>query len=112
MSPVHGRAPGLGILLVLVMGACFAAMDTTVKLLGAIVPVLVILWARYGVQAASMGVWLVVSRRRGGEVVYSISVPEVRDLLLAARTILSGLIAVQGELGNELSASTPEPRAR
>jgi ArsR family transcriptional regulator len=55
---------------------------------------------------------LVVSRRRGGEVVYSISVPEVRDLLLAARTILSGLIAVQGELGNELSASTTEPRAR
>jgi ArsR family transcriptional regulator len=55
---------------------------------------------------------LVVSRRRGGEVVYSISVPEVRDLLLAARTILSGLIAVQGELGHELSASTPEPRAR
>jgi drug/metabolite transporter (DMT)-like permease len=60
------QAPGLGIVLVLVMGACFAAMDTTVKLLGAIVPVLVILWARYGVQAASMGVWLAVSRTRGG----------------------------------------------
>ena len=34
------RAPGLGILLVLLMGACFASMDTTVKLLGAVVPVL------------------------------------------------------------------------
>lgn len=67
MSPTHGRAPGLGILLVLVMGACFATMDTTVKLLGsALVPVLVILWARYGVQAASMAVWLTVSRQRGG----------------------------------------------
>jgi ArsR family transcriptional regulator len=51
---------------------------------------------------------MVVSRRRNGEVVYSISLPEVRDLLLAARTILSGLIAVQGELGDELT-ETPSP---
>jgi ArsR family transcriptional regulator len=51
---------------------------------------------------------LVVSRRQGGQVVYSVSVPEVRDLLLAARSILSGLIAAQGELGDELS---PTPRA-
>ncbi len=34
---------------------------------------------------------LVVSRRQGGTVVYSISVPEVRDLLTAARSILPGL---------------------
>jgi len=34
---------------------------------------------------------LVVSRRQGGTVVYSISVPEVRDLLQAARSILTGL---------------------
>ena len=40
---------------------------------------------------------LVVSRREGGEVVYSVSVPEVRDLLLAARRILSGLIDVQDD---------------
>lgn len=32
---------------------------------------------------------LVVSRRQGGTVVYSISVPEVRDLLQAARSILT-----------------------
>ena len=44
---------------------------------------------------------LVVSHRRGGEVVYSVSVPEVRDLLLAARNILAGIIAVQGELDVE-----------
>ena len=49
---------------------------------------------------------MVVSQRRDGEVVYSISVPEVRDLLLAARRILSGLIAVQGELGEELADAT------
>lgn len=58
--------PGLGIALVLVMAACFATMDTTVKFVGALVPVLVVLWARYGVQAGVMALWLAVSSRRGG----------------------------------------------
>ena len=40
---------------------------------------------------------LVVSHRRGGEVTYSISAPEVRDLLLAARSILAGLIHVEND---------------
>ena len=53
-------------MLILLMAACFATMDTSVKIVGAFVPVLVILWARYGVQAASMAVWLAISRRRGG----------------------------------------------
>lgn len=49
---------------------------------------------------------MVVSHREGGEVRYSISVPEVRDLLLAARRILSGLVAVKGgELSAEPDAS-------
>lgn len=47
---------------------------------------------------------MVVSHRQGGEVVYSVSVPEVRDLLLAARTILSSIIAAQGELEAELAS--------
>ncbi len=58
--------PGLGIVLVLVMAACFATMDTTVKFVGALVPVLVVLWARYGVQAGVMAVWLAISSRRSG----------------------------------------------
>ncbi|MBO0845485.1 MAG: winged helix-turn-helix transcriptional regulator [Nocardioides sp.] len=37
---------------------------------------------------------LVVSHRHGGEVIYSVSVPEVRDLLVAARQILTGLINI------------------
>ncbi|HET7688960.1 MAG TPA: metalloregulator ArsR/SmtB family transcription factor [Nocardioidaceae bacterium] len=49
---------------------------------------------------------MVVVRREGGEVVYSVSVPAVRDLLLAARTILLGILAAQGDLEAELS-STP-----
>jgi hypothetical protein len=39
-------------------------------------------------------------------VVYSISVPEVRDLLLAARSILSGIIASHGELEAELTPTS------
>jgi ArsR family transcriptional regulator len=49
---------------------------------------------------------MVVSHRHGGEVVYSVSVPEVRDLLLAARSILSGIIASRGELEAELTPIT------
>ena len=48
---------------------------------------------------------LVVSRREGGQVFYSVSVPEVRDLLLAARRILSGIIATQGRLEADLTSS-------
>ncbi|MFO1334573.1 MAG: hypothetical protein U1E80_05745 [Piscinibacter sp.] len=60
------QRPGLGIALILFMAACFATMDTTVKFVGALVPVLVVLWARYGVQAAVMALWLARSSRRGG----------------------------------------------
>lgn len=45
---------------------------------------------------------LVMQLRRSGEVVYVISVPEVRDLLLAARRILLGLIAEQDDLKSQL----------
>lgn len=45
---------------------------------------------------------LVVQHREGAEVVYSISVPEVRDLLLAARLILRRVIDEQDQLKREL----------
>ena len=45
---------------------------------------------------------LLVQRREGGEVVYSVSVAEVRDLLLAARVILRSLIAGQDQLKKDL----------
>lgn len=50
---------------------------------------------------------LVVSTRRGGEVVYSVSSPEVRDLLLAARRILTGLVHLDEESEAFGSAVTP-----
>jgi DNA-binding transcriptional ArsR family regulator len=48
---------------------------------------------------------LVTAHRSGGEVIYSVSVPEVRHLLLAARSILSGVIALRGDLEAELSSA-------
>lgn len=45
---------------------------------------------------------LVVQRREGGEVVYSVSVPEVKDLLLAGRAILRKVAEEQSALGREL----------
>ena len=50
---------------------------------------------------------MVVSHRRGSEVVYSVSVPEVRDLLLTARRILAGINAARGEFESELTRNTP-----
>lgn len=49
---------------------------------------------------------LVVQRRERSEVLYAISAPDVRDLLLAARAILLGLIEDRDELKPEL-----QPRA-
>ena len=52
---------------------------------------------------------LVIQHRESGSVVYSVAVPEVRDLLLAARVILRALLAEQDELKAALS---PSPRKR
>ena len=47
--------------------ACFASMDTVVKLIGNSsgkgAPVLALLWMRYAFQAAAMGVWFALARR-------------------------------------------------
>lgn len=88
----HAQHPALGIGLVLVMTACFATMDTTVKYLGAFLPVLVILWSRYSVQAAAMGLWLVRGRRRPGGAGFRSAHPRfqlVRGLLLLASSMFS-----------------------
>lgn len=46
---------------------------------------------------------LVTQRRDGGEVIYSLALPAVRDLLAAARAILRSKTADQGGLIDELS---------
>ena len=46
---------------------------------------------------------LVRQSREGGQVVYSVSVPEVRDLLVVARRILLGVLDEQSALKQELT---------
>jgi len=46
---------------------------------------------------------LVAQRREGGEVIYSLALPQVRDLLQAARIILTDQLAQPVELVDELS---------
>ena len=52
---------------------------------------------------------LVSQRREGGSVIYAISVPEVRDLLAAARHILLGVITDRDALKTQLGSSTSRP---
>jgi DNA-binding transcriptional ArsR family regulator len=49
---------------------------------------------------------LVSQRRESGEVVYSVSVPEVRELLQVARRILLGLLSERDSLKAELSPTS------
>ena len=50
---------------------------------------------------------LVVSHRQGGEVIYSVSAPEVRDLLFTARRILTDLINL--DVDTDLSSTVGAP---
>lgn len=59
------QRPILGIVCVLTMAACFSISDNLIKYLGAFLPVLLLLWARYAVQAGTMAVWLSRQGRRG-----------------------------------------------
>ncbi|HTP72489.1 MAG TPA: DMT family transporter [Burkholderiaceae bacterium] len=58
--------PWLGIGLILAAVSCFASMDTTVRYVGQRgMPVLLILWARYALQAMLSALWIVGSRSGG-----------------------------------------------
>ncbi|PWJ26448.1 ArsR family transcriptional regulator [Branchiibius hedensis] len=72
------------------------------------------LLAEIGVEASSLSQQLsvlrrsslVTSQRRDGEVIYAIAVPEVNDLLQAARQILSAVAAEQADLIAQLARTT------
>lgn len=60
-SPAAAAAPArpaAGISLILLSSLCFASLDTTSRHVGQTTPLLVMLWARYGFQAAAMALWL------------------------------------------------------
>lgn len=65
MTLPGAQRPLAGVALILLTTVCFAALDTSAKLLGTVVPVLVMLWARYTVQAVAMGAWFAGTRRLG-----------------------------------------------
>ena len=48
---------------------------------------------------------LVASQRQSGEVIYSISAPEVRDLLVSARQIIRGIAATRSDFEDELETT-------
>lgn len=85
--------PALGVALILVMAACFATLDTGVKYLGASLPVLLILWARYVFQAAVMSLWLGLRAVRGaGRAAFAAARPGfqvLRGALLLSTSFLS-----------------------
>ena len=60
-----GHRPARGIALIALAALCFATMDTATKYLGALMPVLLLLWARYAFQAVAMSVWLWRSKTAG-----------------------------------------------
>lgn len=72
------------------------------------------LLAELGIEASSLSQQLAVLRRsgivsaarEGATVVYALSAPDVVDLLLAARRMLTELLAGQGELLAQLRTET------
>ena len=52
----------VGICCVIGAACCFATMDTTIRYIGAHFTVALVLWARYGLHAAIMALWIALSR--------------------------------------------------
>jgi drug/metabolite transporter (DMT)-like permease len=57
-APAPAPRPLLGVVLIVLMSACFAVLDSSAKRLGTLLPVVVVLWSRYAFQAIAMTVWL------------------------------------------------------
>lgn len=56
-APLRAGVAGSGILIMIEATALFAACDTTVKSIGATVPLLILLFLRYVCQAVVLGLW-------------------------------------------------------
>lgn len=86
------QRPLLGIALIIGAASCFASMDSATRYLGGFLPVLLILWARYGFQALVMAVWLGMAWLRGRREVFRAAHPKfqvVRGLLLLFTSAMS-----------------------
>ncbi len=65
MSVHTPHAPASAVLLTLASVGLFAGMDTSIRSVAGLLPVLLMLTVRYAVQAGSMAVYLALSQRRG-----------------------------------------------
>lgn len=64
MSSAGKRQTWLGIAFVIGASTCFATMDTTIRYIGVYFSVSLVLWARYGLHAAIMTLWIAGSAKR------------------------------------------------
>lgn len=64
MTPPPHHQPVLGIAFVIAAACCFAVMDTTIRYVGTFFSVALVLWARYGLHALIMTVWIALARER------------------------------------------------
>lgn len=87
-SPARPQRPFLGIVLILLMAALFVGLDTSVKYLGAFMPVLLMLWARYAFQAVAMALWLLRPSSPGFRAAHP-KFQFVRGALLMTTSIIS-----------------------
>lgn len=64
MHPAGKHHTLLGIAFVIGAASCFATMDTTIRYVGAYFSVSLVLWARYGLHAVIMTLWIALSTKR------------------------------------------------
>jgi len=90
--PVAADRPGLGIAMVLLAVLGFSLLDGAVKFLGAVVPLLIVVWVRYAVQAGVMAGWLAAT---GGRANFRVAHPRFQ-VLRGALLLLSSVLAYLG----------------
>ncbi|NML15709.1 DMT family transporter [Azohydromonas caseinilytica] len=81
----------LGIALLVLATASFAALDSTAKAVGAAVPVLVAMWFRYLLQAAATGALVVARKGRGAFATRRPLLHALRGLLFSGSGVLAFL---------------------
>lgn len=85
----------IGVGLIVVMTLIFAALDANAKYLGQLLPIVIILWARYAVQACVMGIWLLGLRWRRGRNLFITAHPRFQ-VVRASLLLLSSVLAFTG----------------
>ncbi len=97
MTTLTASAPArtlAGIALLISATACFAVLDTTVKAVGAVVSVLLVIWFRYLFHAVAMTTWLLPLRGRAALRTAHPRFQLLRGALLLSLSLM-GFVALQ-----------------